>query len=420
MSTLYIRLPSRASADSAPDRLALACPFALVAHGKTIARQGTEPLANLSAAIAQAQRVVLLLAASDVTLLRVKVPPLSPARLKAALPNLVEDQLLGDPSDCAIVAGGSSDGLRTIAAVRRDWLELLAGTLLAYGARRIAAVPAQLCLPAQPGIVSAAISVHDAGIDMTLRLSEQEGIGLALNAARHDTVAHEAINALCATVPAAQITLYVPQALLPACQNEISQSGNQRITVAADDWSHWVAGAEAATLDLMAGQNAGGNSTLNLRAWRWPLALATAVLLVNIAALNLEWLRMKREADALRATMMQTYKSAYPKDTVIIDPIAQMQQKIIAAKRGSGLAAPDDFTAIMAAFGEAWTGTAPAGKAAAIAAFEYRDRGLFVRLKPGAEAPSQQMKTALAARNLSLELSPAQSSGAVWEIRSAR
>lgn len=420
MSTLYIRLPSRAAADSTSDWLALPCPYALVAHGKAVIQQGNAPLPELSGAIAQAQRTVLLLAAGDVTLLRVKVPPLSPARLKTALPNLIEDQIIGDPAACMIIAGDLSDGLRTVAVAERNWIEMLAKTLAGYGARRIAALPAQLCLPVQPGIVSAAISEHDAGIDMTLRLSEQEGIGLALDAARHDTAAHAAINALCAVAPAAQITLHVPQTSLPAYRNEIDRTGNQRINVSADDWSHWVAGAEAATLDLMAGQNAARNSTLNLRAWRWPMALAAAFLLVNIAALNLEWLRMKREADALRATMMQTYKSAYPKDTVIIDPIAQMQQKITAAKRGSGLAAPDDFTAIMAAFGEAWTSTPPAGKAAAIAAFEYRDRGLFVRLKPGAEAPTQQMKTALAGRNLSLELSPAKSSGTVWEIRSAR
>ena len=104
MNTLYIRLPSKAAAENAPDWLAMPCPFALGTHGKlpnsvTIGRQGVAALQELSGTIGAAQRVVLLLAASDVSLLQVQIPPLSAARLKAALPNLVEDQLIGDPAD---------------------------------------------------------------------------------------------------------------------------------------------------------------------------------------------------------------------------------------------------------------------------------------------------------------------------------
>src|ERR1039458_9556516 len=115
--------------------------------------------------------------------------------------------------------------------------------------------------------------------------------------------------------------------------------------------------------------------------------------------------------------MIQIYKSAYPKESVIIDPIAQMKQKIAAAKHDSGLAAPDDFTAITAAFGEAWSSAVvAAGKTTAIAALEYHEHSLFVRLKPvlsrvegsGGEAPTQQMKAALAKRDLALELGAAQ------------
>ena len=85
--------------------------------------------------------------------------------------------------------------------------------------------------------------------------------------------------------------------------------------------------------------------------WRWPLILASAVLVINVVGLNVEWFRMKREAAALRATMTQIYKSTYPKDTVIVDPVAQMKQKIAASQRESGQAAPDDFTPLTASFG---------------------------------------------------------------------
>jgi general secretion pathway protein L len=464
LSTLYIRLPSKAAADIAPHWLSLACPFALVSqgnvpHGSAIERQGMATLSDLSRTIAKAQRVVLLLAASDVALRHMQVPPLSAARLKAALPNLVEDQLINDPSDCVVVAdslsgvSGASAGLRTIAVIQRAWLAILTKTLLAFGARQITALPAQLCLsfPAdQPGSVTAAINgwngaEQNAAIDITLRLSEQDGIGFAIMPAlsqpdistssaqdtqnvsedeRHESTASVVIQTLCMVVPAATIQLYVPQSAVRAYQEASAQSKsaiNKRINVFADNWSHWIAGANVTTLDLMAGLGTATGTKLNWRPWRWPLVLAVAVLVINATALNIDWWRMKNEANSLRTAMVQIYKTAYPKESVIIDPIAQMQQKIAAAKHTAGLPNADDFTAIIAVFGEAWSSVAGgSGNASAIAAIEYREHSLYVRLKSGSEVQAQQMKAALAQRDLLLDLAPEPSGAIVWKIRSAK
>jgi general secretion pathway protein L len=432
LSTLYIRLASKSVADSADHWTALPCPFALVSHGSTIEHQGTASLSDLSDTVAKSQRVVLLLAASDVTVLRMQVPPLSSARLKTALPNLVEDRLISDPSGCVVVAGGLSEGLRSIAVVQRAWLDMLVKSLIAYGARRIAALPAQLCLPYQsaqtgqndhPGSVTAAIDDRNSEIDMTLRLSEQDGIGLAIVQEKVESAAHVAIRALCAVVPAAPITLYVPQSLVRAYQEAVNTTAelSKRIIVSADNWSRWIAGANGLTLDLMAGLGMATGPKLDWRPWRWPLALVAAVLAINSAALNIDWWHLKRESDSLRADMIRIYKSAYPKESVIIDPLAQMQQKIAIAKHNSGMSAPDDFTAIIAAFGEAWVNAvAKAGKSTEIAALDYHEHSLYVRLKPGGESPAQQMKAALAKYQLALELAPEQSGAVVWQIRSTK
>jgi general secretion pathway protein L len=447
LSTLYIRLVSRAVAGSAPHWVALACQFALVSDHNTIERQGIAVLPDVADAIAKSQRVVVLLAASDVTVLRLQVPPLSTAKLKAALPNLVEDRLISDIADCVVVAGGVSEGLRTIAVAQRAWLDMLADTLIALGARHISALPAQLCLPCaneQPGSVVAAIEErNDAGgnsvIDMTLRLSAQDGIGLAITpvlnrgegAEQNASAVQEVIKTLFAVVPQAPIMLYVPQSWVRAYQETVNENVDEnndalskRISVSADNWSRWIAGANATTLDLMTGLAKATGARMNWGAWRWPLALAVAILVINAGALNIDWWHMKRESRSLRAAMVQIYKSAYPKESVIIDPIAQMQQKIAIAKHDSGLAAPDDFTAITAAFGEAWAGAVTAArKPTAIATLEYHDHTLSVYLKAGGEAPTQQMQAALAQRNLSLTPGTPDSANGpagavVWQIRS--
>ncbi len=367
--------------------------------------------------MAAAQRVVLLLAASDVTVLRVKVPPLSPARLKAALPNLVEEQLIDDPADCVMVAGGVgvggvADGLRSVAVVQRAWLDTLAKMLVAAGAQRFGALPAQLCFAWQPGSASVAVSEQTAQtqagqIELTFRLAEQEGFGVAIKY----EVLGDVIQTVCALIPEAPISLYVPQSLLQAYQDAVEQAGATagRVSVLADNWSRWIDGTHGTLPDLMAGMAAGFGSGINWRAWRWPLTLAAALMLFNAAVLNIDWWRMRSEHDALRTSLIQIYKSTYPKETVIIDPVAQMRQKIAAAQRNSGSAsgesAPDDFTAITAALGEAWKEVMSAsGKTAAsvIAALEYRDRSLLVRLKPGVVAPTQAITAALAKQGLTL------------------
>jgi general secretion pathway protein L len=398
------------------------------AHGGAIERQGTAPLSDLADTVAKAQRVLLLLAASDVNVLRLKVPPLSAARLKAALPNLIEDHLIADPSDCVVVAGGVSDGLCTVAVVQRSWLDTLAKALIAVGARHIVALPAQLCLryqADQPGNVTAAIddmgdASQNAGIDMTLRLSEQDGIGLAIALEQDESAAQAAIRALCMVVPEAPVMLYVPQSFVRAYQETVNDnvSLGKRITVSADNWTRWITGGTM--LDLMTGLGIGTGPKLDWRPWRWSMALTAVVLFINATALNIDWWRMKNESNSMRTTMIQIYKSAYPEESVIIDPIAQMQQKIAAARHDSGIASPDDFTALTAAFGEAWSGAAATGKTAAIAALDYHERSLFVRLKPGGETAAQQIKSSLAKYGLALDLAPEQSGAVVWQIRSTK
>jgi general secretion pathway protein L len=422
LSTLYIRLPSKAVAGNAQQLIAQSCPYAQASHAGTIEREGVAPLSSLAETMARMQRVVLLLAGSDVTVLRVQTPPLSAARLKAALPNLVEEQLLCDPADCVIVASSLSNGLRTIAVANRAWIDLLIKTFITFGARHITALPSQSCLSGQPGIVTGAILEWDSDVDLTLLLAEQDGIGLTINAESAQASAHEVIRTLSAVVPAAPITIYVPQSAMHIYQEllAVTPELRERTSISADNWTRWIAGARAPALDLMAGINMNAGSGFDWHSWRWPLRLGSAVLLINVIALNIDWWHLKSEGESLRSAMIQIYKSAYPNESVIIDPLVQMQQRISTAKRGSGLTVADDFTAITAAFGEAWGGVKTTlAPPPSIAGLEYRERGLLVRLKPDGEAPTQQMKVALAERGLSLELVPAQSA-VVWKIRSTK
>lgn len=416
MSTLYIRLLSKAAAERVAEPGQLGCAYALVADGGAILREGTDVLADLRPVIAQSQRVTLLLAASDVTLLRIRVPPLSAARLRTALPNMLEEKLMSDPAECIIVAGGTADGLRTVAVVQRAWLERLVQLFSGMGASHLSALPAQLCVPYQAGIVSAVILEHAADLELVIRLNEQEGLGIAVLPDQAESALQETLQTLCAVVPQAPIALYLTPASVPACQALLDDGQHERVTLFADNWLRWVTAARGVTLNLMSGLGVAGGSGLNWQPWRWAIGLAVITLLVNVTALNVDWLRMKREANGLQGSMIQTYKTAFPKETAIIDPVVQMRQKIAAGQRASGQAAPDDFTSLLAAFSEAWNSVMQGGQSLVIAGIEYHDRGLLIKLKPDAQPPLDQIKAALAQRQLSLS----QQNAGVWQIRSSK
>lgn len=421
MSTLHIRLPSRSVADNAAHWIALPCPYALVGAGDSIEREGHAALSDLAGMIGGAQRVVLMLAASDVTLLHLKVPPMSAARLRVALPNMVEDQLVSDPADCIVVAGGPVGELRTVAVVQRAWLQILLQTVRGFGARHVQALPSQLCLALPTGGAAAAVTAFGTELDVTLRLAEHDGLGLPILPDDPAAASHDVVETVCALVPTASIALYVPQEQVPAYQQTVEQllPLEPRITVFADTWMRWIAGARTTGLNLVAGLGgAAGSSAVEWRRWRWPLVLGALLLTVNIGALNFEWWRLSREAVQLRASMVQIYKSAYPKETVIVDPAAQMRQKIAAAQRDSGKTAPDDFGPLAASFAAAWSTLGLPGDTSgkpAIASLEYRERSLFIKPKASPSIALAQVKAALASRNLSLT----QPAPGVWQIRSA-
>jgi len=288
--------------------------------------------------------------------------------------------------------------------VQRSWLEPIVKLLLAQGAHGVSALPAQLCLPVEPGTVSGAIR----GGEITLRFAQFQGLGLDMTGA-DPMVALQTARSLAGDAP---LTLYVNPAQLGEYQAIAAEAG-PGVTLAADEWSNWIDGSHTTSLDLVPGLGSAGSRAADWKRWRWPIGLALLAFVVNIAGLNIEWLRMKREAEALRQSMTTTFRAAYPNETVILDPAAQMRKNIALAKAAQGEVSSDEFVYLAAAFGEAMRG---AGREAAIGSLEFRERALNVRLKPEANDPAlvNQVKSALSARGLSLT----ETAAGVWQIRS--
>ncbi len=346
------------------------------------------------------KQVTLVFDARDVNLLRVTVPPLSPARVQQALPNLVEDLLLQDAQSCACAVGPRLDDTqqRLVAVIDRAWLEFVVGAFERRGIRVQAAWPAQLVLPSTSDRMALAClndglavrtGVHDgigwnAGADADARAEaivcalDAVAAGAATSAAGTPAVVETPTDAAAAPAkPRLRVTAFVEDGTWQAPVLQAAARAGVDVDVQA------LAFPVAAPIDLRSARAGTAArrwlADVDWRAWRVPMAAAVATVLVALAGLNLHWALLANESDRLRAHIEQRYRDAFPGTQVIVDPMLQMQRQVASLRARAGQSGPDDFVPLLARFSQALGAQA----IDAMAAVEFREGRLRVRFQPG-------------------------------------
>ncbi len=428
--TLYLRLPARTGPSNATDATnaihvgdpagtqgtsaiqTIPLALALAMRGRPL-RTATASLSELAPQVTQVSQVVLLLAASDVTLLRIAVPPLSATRLRAALPSLIEEFVIGDTAECAIAAGAEADGQRLIAVCDRAWLKNWIDALRQSGARRIHVLPISLCLPSPNSHLSAALFQYAHRYELALRLSDHEGIGLAVDVDDEIQLPNAVARLIVTLAGNHPVSLSVPAAQVALFEKWIDVEQLCQITLTEQQWSDWISASAKVSVDLISAFEGNQRAAFPWREWRWPIALAAAASLVNIAAINADWCRLRSEGQQLRDEITDIYRRSFPNETVVLDPLAQIKQKIAASRQASGQLNTSDFVVLAAALGEVWR---EAGNdLRAIDALDYRDGMLTIKLKKAAQVSLAAMRSPLATREL--QLTPSPTDPLLWQVK---
>lgn len=421
-NTLYIALPSRAVAAEMADWVTLVWPFALANAEGAILQQGKNSLANLKGMASAASQVVLLLAASDVTLMRVQAPPMSLGKLKMALPNLVEEQLLNDPADSVLVCTVPEDGYCIVAAADKKWLQTVFQRVQDLGARKLSAYALSTSI-ADAGQGVAALLESDAhGMELAMRSANHVGSGIAFKSPRADSnnaegagtadTARDVLQFLMLMAGDGAVRLALPGTMMAGFQQVLTAEPAlaelaARLQLTASDWAFRIAGLKAGNplhaLDLMAPVALQNQSSFDWLRWKWPLRLAFALLVVWLLGLNLDAWRLKQQADGLRAEMVNIYRQNFPKENTVAYPLIQMQQKIAIAKKLAGQSGASDFLVLAAQFGQIWERTLLSNpSSAAVLSMEYRQQKLLVKVNSMALVPLEPLRAQLREQALAL------------------
>ncbi|WGY68470.1 type II secretion system protein GspL [Burkholderia cepacia] len=455
MSTLIVSLPPREPAVPLQEWQWPELPFTLVDKAGQVQRAGRAALALLP----RANATVLIVAARDVLLLAATVPPLKGPKLRQALPNIVEDQLIQDPLGCHIALDPAAlpDGRRVLAVVDRAWFRTICEAFTAAGHRHLSAVPATRCLPAprapaETALIApadgeradAAALAKDAAEPAARPATVAAVLGLATSV---EPVLVEA-GAQPAVAGAPRLELAVARGALgegfvaPAARAagtltalarggdvelyELGEPGAEpRLASVSRSDSALLPGAAPLPFDTFARRALAEKFDLcqfefESQPWRFdratvkrlrvPLALVAATLGVAVIGMNLHWWKLSRERDALSAQITETLLSAFPKTTTVLDPPAQMQRQLDQLRLAAGELSPNDFLSLSSGLSRSM-GALPLN---GIASLDYHDRRLDVGFKPEVKV-DPDFTQRLARNGLSGEVD---SNTGKWTIRS--
>ena len=453
MTTLIVLLPPRDPAVSAADAPLPELPFVLFGkHGRP-QRSGRAAPTLLPKAAA----TVLLVAARDLLLVAAALPPVRGARLRQVLPNAVEEQLIQDQLAChfAVDPVPLADGRRAVAVIDREWFRRLVDAFVDAGHRALRAVPLQRCLPLAPPQTSGEAAAADASAPDTFAAAPSPPLTALLlgpSAAPSSSLPAE-LQSASARPPSCDVVfargadgalgegLAVPADALAATLAALAGDGALTtyrlvdVPGAAPCDAPLAAPAQPLSFDALARRaldcrfdlcqfefaaQAWRAGRASLRRWRLPIALAAATLLVTVAGVNLQWMMLSRQRDALVAQQTELLLTAFPKTAAVLDPPVQMARQMQQLRRAAGELSADDFLAQADAVARS---LAPLPQTA-VAALDYRDRALSVTFKPGI-AVDAGFAARLASAGFDGRADPAAdagagTSGSKWIIRSSR
>lgn len=487
MTTLIVQLPPRDPAVPSQEWQLPDLPFLLLDKRGRVQRAGRASLALLP----RSSRTVLMVAARDLLMVAAAVPPLKGPRLRQALPNMIEDQLIQDPQTChmAVDPAPPVDGKRVVAATDRGWFRFICDAFRAAGHQSLRAVPITRCLPQPPaarhapdeGEVEAAArttksdktpAAHEAGTspagatqsaspspDVSAPETPPAPVHLPIVAAilgevvRTDPAAllgetaenpgtskpslelalargalgegfavpADAIDTTLAALAAdAPVTLYrltdVPggEPRVAGASRGVADSRQAKFDAQPLPFETLARNALESSFDLCQFEFAPqlwNLSGATLARWRLPIALAGASVVVALIGVNVQWLMLARERDAINAQMTELLLGAFPRTTVVLDPADQMSRQLDQLRLAAGELAPADFLSLADALARS-LGPIPAN---GIAALDYRNRSLDVTFKPGAKV-DDGLAQRLARNGL---VSSIDTSTGKWTIRSA-
>ena len=317
------------------------CQWALVSAGREpVVGQG--PLAQLPQ---RAERVQLVLPATEVLITRAKLPRSAKRHAGSVLAFAVEEETLGDPDANQVSWLGSVADADVLAVADRRGLKAWQNALEAAGIGAYEVHCETLMLPLTAGAWSLAWDgregfvrsgeIEGAVTDCGDRENPPLSLRLMVDAAKARIEAPNSI----ALYPRAGAADAGEDAApdLDAWQRKL---GIPLTLEGAWDWRRAPPGAGVSLVQERQRWRLLPATLQRLRPAAWLVAIALAVHALSLVA---DWTRLASEQRNLRQQMESRFRSAFPDAVAVADPALQMRRKLTDVRHAAGQADSGDF-----------------------------------------------------------------------------
>lgn len=380
-----------------------ACRWALVNDGRdTVVGEG-----DLSTVPRHAQRVQVVLPASQVLFVRVRLPPARRTPGSQALAFAAEEQTAGDPGLNQVRWLGKAGNEDVLAVFDQAGFDAWRSAFAEVGLPAVEWQAETLLLPWQPG----RWHLRWNGTEGFVRTGEFEGVATDCGSAAAPPATLQLLLAQARAGDAAPTAIVLHPTVADATPDLAAWSRELGVAleVGADgdagDWTLAPIGAGVPLGVPERGWRFLPGLVPRLRTAAWLLGIA---LVLHGALLTAEWAALANEQRSLRTQMEARFRAAFPEAVAVADPSLQMRRKLAQARHAAGQADPGDFLALVAHLGDATRGL-PAGS---LRALSYEGSRLGVELV-GVDANGlQQLEARLTQAGLRVASQPPATPGA--------
>lgn len=380
-----------------------ACRWALVNEGReTVVGEG-----DLGTLPRHARRVQVVLPASQVVFLHVKLPPSRRRPAGRALAFAVEEQTAGDPALNQVRWLGQANGDDVLAVFDQDGFDAWCSALAEAGVRGVEWQAETLLLPWSTDTWH----LRWNGTEGFVRTGEFEGAATDCGDAATPPVSLRLLLAQARAGETAPARIVLHPTVAEAAPDAVAWSHRLGLEVevaTATDVGDWTLAPMHAGVPLVVQERGWrGLSDLapRLRTAAWVLAVALAL---HATLLVGEWGVLAGERRSLQAQLEQRFRSAFPEAVAVANAPLQMRRQLAQARHAAGQTDPGDFPALVAHVGDAGRDL-PAGS---VRALSYESSRLVVDVVGVDAAGLQQVAARLAQAGLQVETLPPATPGA--------
>lgn len=285
--------------------------------------QGSIHAGSLANAAAEADglRVTVLVPGAECLLSQVKIPGRNRQKLLRAVPFALEEQLSDEVENLHFAVGKPlADGALPVVVISRNYMQQLMDAVAEAGLDVQQVISELQAVPVAENEISVLLDGEIALVrsgPVSGYIADSENLGLLLAAEPRDEEA---------PLPILRLLLR-EHSLLPdtdayAAETQVQQFAGDPLTVFAR-------GLDASAINLLQGAFSRTGEWLRImQPWRATAALLLAGVLVSIVVMGIDYVRLGSENERLRAQIEDSFRSALPGVTRIVNPRVQMQQHL--------------------------------------------------------------------------------------------